>query len=105
MASKKNKIILKYAPDGSTPEARREPNRGIKKRLAHISVLIGLTVLVASYLTVIATFAFAYFSEEKRVIVDINTMGEAKIEALIFIVTSPFVAFTTYYLIKKAFAR
>lgn len=99
------KIIIEYGSDGRPPKPRRGLVETIKDYITRFSILTGMTALIASYLTVLATFAFAYFSREKRVVVDINMMGEAKIEALIFMTTSPFVVFTIYYLIKKALGK
>ncbi|WP_202320429.1 hypothetical protein [Archaeoglobus neptunius] len=69
------------------------------------SIVVGLTALLSAYLTVLTTFTFAYFSEEKRVIVDINALGEAELEAMSLMLSTPFVVFTLYYLLKKALGR
>lgn len=57
-------------------------------------ILFGLTVLLATYLTVLATFLFAYMSEDKRIVIEINTFGEAKLEMAILVASLPVVVYT-----------
>ena len=97
------KIIIEYNLDDSKPKKRLIET--VKERLIWLSILIGMAALVAGYMTVLVTFANSYFSGEQRVVVDINMMGEAKIEALIFMTASPFVVFTIYYLLKQTLGK
>jgi len=96
------KFVIEYGSDDQSLKPEKGLVETIKDRITRFSIMVGMAALVASYLTALVTFANAYFTGEQRVVVDINMVGEARIEALIFMTTAPFVVFTIYYLIKQA---
>ena len=65
------------------------------ERLRFGAIIISSIILVASYFILLYTFISAYLSPIKTVTVNINQLGEAKIELIFLLVTIPCIA---YYL-------
>mgnify|MGYP000427534143 CR=1 FL=1 len=69
----------------------------IKMTIIFYSSLIGLTISLGSFFTVFTTFMVAYNTPEKKVIVDINSVGEANLEYKLLLFSTPFVIFFGIY--------
>jgi len=66
-------------------------------KLRHYSVIFGLSVLVAGFITFALAFLTAYNHPSKSATIYINKYGEANIEFYILLVSIPFILFTTGY--------
>ncbi len=68
-------------------------------------IIIGATVMFMFYTVLLATFMLAYESETKQVVVDINAYGEAKIEYIMLMFTTPLLVLAYYYIIEELSCR
>jgi len=81
---------VEYEPSENIGVKPKKKERSFSRGL----ILFGLTVLLATYLTVLVTFLYAYMSEDKRIVIEINTFGEARLEFAILVVSLPVVVYT-----------
>lgn len=58
--------------------------------------IIGLTMLIVSYIVILETFMTAFFNPTKSVTIFINNYNEATVEFILFILTLPFVLLYIY---------
>lgn len=56
------------------------------KPLLKVSAIV---VVIACYITMLITFAFAYLNSSKSILVTVNTYGEANIECVLLLVSAP----------------
>lgn len=80
---------------GPCVEAKTSFTRPSTKNLRFSVIILSSVTLVASYFILLYTFLSAYLSPIKKVVVDVNGMGEANIELVFLLATIPCVA---YYL-------
>jgi hypothetical protein len=61
----------------------------------------GYSIIISSYFIALATFMIAYFSPDKKVLIDINVIGEANLEFFVFLITLPFAIGVIVSIYKK----
>lgn len=71
-----------------------------KKTIRDILYIIGLGVIIGTYITFMHTF-YAAYTNDYSILVTINDYGEAHIEFLISIITLPVVLWIFYVNFKK----
>lgn len=61
-------------------------------------MILFYSILVGIFVVFTITFITAYLNPQKKVIVDINSIGEAKLELLLIIVTWVLMVYSLYYI-------
>jgi hypothetical protein len=61
----------------------------MKKKVIEFLVLLGLSEAVGTTIVFALTFLTAYFSPSKSVLITVNTVGEANIEAISLLIIVP----------------
>ena len=72
-----------------------------KRVLKQLTENVHFIVATATYIALFSIFFAAYFSPSKSVYVLIDTLGEANIEAAIFLFSAPFVLYKIYTFYKN----
>jgi len=67
--------------------------KGFIKQIEFTAILIGVVLLLGSYLVLLYTFMSAWFSPIKTVVVHINQLGEALPELIFLTLTFPCVCY------------